>query len=149
MTLFCPVLDVVAPRGEMGETSLPQHDLQSSTTAGASLNPWIGRESSWVPRMTLGFALGNYRDGSFTGHVGEATGSAVSGEAGIPPCPQQINGLTKCISPRKCHLIIHSILYPICSANGRRGHVTSACACSLKALPAYEHHIFYFKVTEE
>ena len=31
----------------------------------------------WVPQRTLPFALGSYRDGSFTDHVGEDTGSAV------------------------------------------------------------------------
>lgn len=32
---------------------------------------------SWVPQRTLPFALGNYRDGSFTDHIGVDVGSAV------------------------------------------------------------------------
>lgn len=45
---------------------------------------------------------------------------SASGGAEIPPCPQQVNGLRKPISPGKCCLIIASI----CSAHGRRGWVS-------------------------
>lgn len=60
-------------------------------------------------------------------------------------CPQQTNHLTKHISNGRCRLITFDLQCQwqewFC--------VPSACARYLKALPASEHHIFHFKVTEE